>query len=423
MLYLEERRLLATFTVNSTGDSGTGSGTSGDLRYCINQANANNQANSIVFDSSVFGTAKTIALTGGQLELSDTAGTQTITGPAAGVTISGGGTSRVFQIDTNVSVGITGLTITQGNVGSGSGGGLAADGGGTVNVVDCTFSQNTASSHGGALGVKGNVQVVDCTFEGNVAGANGGAIDSLDATISIQGSTFDDNTANSGDTLQGGGGAISVGAGTVEIVNSTFYGNAAPSANGGAINSNFAAAFTVEDSTVDGNTSGDRGGGIYTISGPYSAQTTLSNSIVAGDSARSSGPDISGAVTSQGHNLVLNPNGASGLVSTDIEGVDPKLAPLGNYGGPTQTLALLPGSPAIGGGVPVSGVTTDQRGYPRPPTNPDIGAYQTDQQVVTTTADSGAGSLRQALLVANAFPPPSGQTEGITFDIPARARS
>lgn len=150
VLYLEERRLLATFTVNSTGDSGTGSGTSGDLRYCINQANANNQANSIVFDSSVFGTAKTIALTGGQLELSDTAGTQTITGPAAGVTISGGGTSRVFQIDTNVSVGITGLTITQGNVGSGSGGGLAADGGGTVNVVDCTFSQNTASSHGGA---------------------------------------------------------------------------------------------------------------------------------------------------------------------------------------------------------------------------------------------------------------------------------
>ena len=63
---------------------------SGDLRYCINQANANDQANTIVFDSTVFSTPQTITLCGSQLELSDTGGTQTITGPAAGVTISGG---------------------------------------------------------------------------------------------------------------------------------------------------------------------------------------------------------------------------------------------------------------------------------------------------------------------------------------------
>ena len=88
---LEGRALLATFTVNSLGDAGSGSGDSGDLRYCINQANANDQANTIVFDSTVFSTPQTITLSGGQLELKDTGGTQTITGPAAGVTISGGG--------------------------------------------------------------------------------------------------------------------------------------------------------------------------------------------------------------------------------------------------------------------------------------------------------------------------------------------
>ena len=88
---LEGRALLATFTVNSLGDAGIGSNDAGDLRYCINQANANDQANTIVFNSNVFSTPQTITLTGSQLELRDTGGTQTITGPAAGVTVSGGG--------------------------------------------------------------------------------------------------------------------------------------------------------------------------------------------------------------------------------------------------------------------------------------------------------------------------------------------
>ncbi len=104
---LEGRALLSTFTVNSLGDVGSGSGDSGDLRYCINQANADDQANTIVFDSTMFGTPQTITLSsGGQLELSDTGGTQTITGPAAGVTISGGGNSRVFQVDSGVTASI-----------------------------------------------------------------------------------------------------------------------------------------------------------------------------------------------------------------------------------------------------------------------------------------------------------------------------
>ena len=64
-------------------------------------------------------------------------------------------------------------------------------------------------------------------------------------------------------------------------------------------------------------------------------------------------------------------------VNGNIVGVaDPLLAPLGNYGGPTQTVALLPGSPAIGAGIAVTGVTTDQRGEPLDSPNPDIGAFR-----------------------------------------------
>ena len=76
---------------------------------------------------------------------------------------------------------------------------------------------------------------------------------------------------------------------------------------------------------------------------------------------------------SQGNNLIGETDGSSGWVGSDLTGtvatpLNPLLAPLGKFGGPTQTMALLPGSPAIGAGnnalIP-PGVTTDQRGLPR----------------------------------------------------------
>ena len=72
------------WTVNSLGDSGTGSGFSGDLLYCITQANANpNPLGSVIeFDPAVFGSAQTIALSS-TLELSETAGPEVIDGPGA----------------------------------------------------------------------------------------------------------------------------------------------------------------------------------------------------------------------------------------------------------------------------------------------------------------------------------------------------
>jgi hypothetical protein len=140
--FLERRVVLSAFTVNSLGDVGSGSGNSGDLQYCIDQANSDDQANTIVFDSTLFGTPQTITLTGGELELSDTGGTQTITGPAAGVTISGGGRSQVIQVAYSVTASISGLTITGGSA-QGNGGGLVNNG--TATLTDCTISGNSVT--------------------------------------------------------------------------------------------------------------------------------------------------------------------------------------------------------------------------------------------------------------------------------------
>jgi hypothetical protein len=166
---LEPRVVLSTFIVDSTGDSDVGlggaSGGSGDIRWCIDQANANHQANTIVFDSTVFSTAQTITLSGSALALTDTAGTQAITGPAAGVTIDADGLSRVFQVNSSVTASLSGLTITGGSTGA-SGGGV--DNHGTLTLTGCTVSGNSAVEGGGIVNY-GSLTLTDSTVSGNSA--------------------------------------------------------------------------------------------------------------------------------------------------------------------------------------------------------------------------------------------------------------
>ena len=121
LMALEERKLLSTIVVNNPTDTPVVGQI--DLRQAIDQANTNGGAETITFDSDVFATPQTITLGGSQLELGDTSGTETITGPSAGVTVSGAGLSRVFEVDVNVTASISGLTIIEGTVsGTGAGG-------------------------------------------------------------------------------------------------------------------------------------------------------------------------------------------------------------------------------------------------------------------------------------------------------------
>ena len=109
---------------------------------------------------------------------------------------------------------------------------------------------------------------------------------------------------------------------------------------------------------------------------------TLQNSIVASNSPG----NCSGSMTSKGYNL--SSDGSCNFSNSgDRNNTDPKLGPLQNNGGPTQTMALPSGSPAIDAGNP-SGckdsqghlLTTDQRGMPRHDTEDtggcDMGAYE-----------------------------------------------
>jgi hypothetical protein len=169
---------------------------------------------------------------------------------------------------------------------------------------------------------------------------------------------------------------------TVSLSNSTFWGNGA--GTGGAIANqglmNVAGTLAITSSTLVDNRA-TSGGGIFTLAGTL----TVGNTILALNSG-STGPDVDGTVHSLGHNLVGHSDGSSGWVAGDLTGtlaapLDPQLGILQNNGGPTLTLALLTGSPAIDAGdnaqAVAAGLTTDQRGQPRIVNGTiDIGAYE-----------------------------------------------
>ena len=152
------------------------------------------------------------------------------------------------------------------------------------------------------------------------------------------------------------------------IANSTFWNNSASDGGGGIFNHG---PLSVANSTFSANTSGEGGGGIEN-------QTTaiIADTIIAG----AKGSDVAGNFISLGFNLIGDSSGGSGFVASDLLGVNPLLGPLQDNGGPTETVALLPGSPAIDAGSIgniSTGITTDQRGAARVVFGGvDIGAYR-----------------------------------------------
>jgi hypothetical protein len=215
---LEDRRLLSTFVVNNATDTPVAGET--DLRQAITSANATTGANTITFDSTVFATPQTITLGGTQLELSNTTGTQMITGPAAGVTVSGGGLSRVFQVESGVTASISGISITGGG-GEVGGGGLLVSSGGTATLFDCTVSGNHAN-YGGGLLTYGTTTLNDCAVSGNSANGAGGVwVDGGTATLT--------NVTVSNNSAAGFGGGLNIESGTATLFDCTISGNAAGS--------------------------------------------------------------------------------------------------------------------------------------------------------------------------------------------------
>jgi uncharacterized delta-60 repeat protein len=316
-----------------------------------------------------------------------------IVGPGASLlTLSGDGTNRVLHITTNATVSISGLTIANGI--SAYGGGILNEG--TLRVSECLIAFNQASA---------------------LSGFGGGIYSS--GTLTVSSSAFLGNSAAFGGGLANAGG--------LEVLNCSFATNNAVS-KGGALYQ-LGASTLLQSCTIAANTAFDGGAGLGCDIG--TAVPDLQNCLVAGNIGFV--PDAYGIFHSSGFNLigVADPNFTAGFgapgdqIGTPGSPIDPLLGPLQDNGGPTPTMALLWGSPAIDRGIS-AGAPFDQRGALRSIqtgiTNApggdgaDIGAYEAGYLFLTVSNvnDTGASSLRQAIIDANSFGGPA----GITFRIP-----
>jgi len=353
------------------------------------------------------------------------------TGQGGGIDISGGGkatiTNSTFSND-SVKYGFASgggidndgtLTITNSTFSDDS---AETDGAGiwnvgTATVTNTIFSNDSSQDDGAGIYNTGTLTVTNGAFSSDYVIDNGGGIDN-DGTLTIINSTFSRDEANTGSGTDGGGGIQN--GGTLALTNCTFFGDEA--SNGGGIYNS--GTLTATNCTLSGGLVGDDGGGIDNVNG---GTATLNNTIVAGNNFAGGDSDVQGALTaSSSYNLIGVGAGMTGIangvngnqVGTTTNPINPLLGPLASNGGPTQTMALLPDSPAIDHGsnalIP-DGVTTDQRGYIRIVNAVvDIGAYEFGAaplgtpSIVNSTQDdvdftsAAALTLRQAVSLADA---------------------
>ncbi len=346
----------------------------------------------------------------------DISGDTTVDGGGL-ITLDGNHAVRAFSVGPGVALNVSNLTVANGSGSPGGGinntsgaltvsncafvgnrssrsvGGAIASGFGTLTVSNSTFVGNTAGTEGcgpdsaceiggGIFVMNGEAIAINITLTDNSAFAGGGiaAVDLGEGNtrVTVINSTFAGNSASGPGGFISSGGAIYSGA-TLTVINSTFADNSADF--GGGINNSGTLAVT--NSTFSGN-SANEGGGIYN-----NGTLTVTNTIVANGT---SGGNCSGTIIDGGHNVDDNATcgftgtGCTSTGGTSFCNTNPVLDPTGlqNNGGPTETIAVESGSPAINAGdesvcaaAPVNNV--DQRGYTRPgvgSTNCSIGAYE-----------------------------------------------
>lgn len=337
------------YTVTTTNDAVVGcTGTAPNfscatLRDAITAANGDGASDVINFVPSLSG--GTIAL--GSILPFVTGRSLLINGTSQNITISGQGLYEIMNINYQTAVTLRALTIANGNC--------------------VTDSANCPYSEGGAIfmygtGNPGSLTIEDSTFSGNQA-QSGGAIFTY-ATLTIINSTFYGNSA-------GVGGAVTQAQGTLTVTNSTFSNNTATGGlgRGGAILNYGGIAALTNTILAGGGTDGNCNEAVN----PY----YFGNSIIDG------GDNLSDDATC-GFTQETSQNSVANL----------KLGPLASNSGPTETVALLPGSAAISSGV-ANCQPTDQRGESRP-TPCSSGAFQ-----FGTVQTSGSGTAAGCLTSCN----------------------
>ena len=341
-----------TLEVTNGDDDGPGS-----LRQAIRDATP---------DSTIeFTFTGTISLTSDELLIDKNL---TITGPGSSLLtvsrdVNAAQAFRLLEVSSGVTVSVSGLTLSDGIGGILNGGVLSLsdvliinDGLGCLNSAGAQMTLTNCSVTGNELKCGSFPIYNEC---------GGGIIN--DGDLTVQSSTISGNTA--------GYGAGIFSDGTATITNCTISGNAAVETGAHNLQGGFGgglegSAVLVSD-TISGNSAVFEGGGIF-------GDVTMTNCVLAGNiaSANPDKVDLSGTVQSGGYNLVGVSVDGDGLGANDLTGtvdapLDARLGPLQDNGGPTFTMALLPGSPAIDQGVS-QGLSTDQRGTPRTADQPNI---------------------------------------------------
>ena len=301
------------------------------------------------------------------------------------------------------------------NVANGDGAAIYSDG--NLTILQSEFLSNVSQGHlgGGAVyvGATGHLTVNDSTFTSNQAYVGGGAI-AFDSgwDITIENTSFNNNTA-----LAGGAISVENSSGTaVSIRNSLFSGNTSTDSygSGGALRSVYddtrAPNMIIENNTFFANQSAGFGGAISTgkgitlknntfshnqanksgaslhISGSVNTAVNVYNNIFANNTGGGECISIFANYNTHGNNNLVE-DGSSACLPTIIG--DPMLSPLADNGGLTQTMALLPGSPAIDAGDSTTCPSTDQRGIARPQGNGcDIGSFEYAISLIPTLTNT-----------------------------------
>jgi hypothetical protein len=300
----------------------------------------------------------------------------------------------------SASLGTASLTLSNGTItgnsadGTNSGGGIGEGGGVYV-------AGNTSGPEASV-----NLTLTGLTIDGNSAFFGGGLFLELFAGASgpnpnltggsvratVNGCTISDNHAVNGGGIHAGEstrkgviGSLTVAnaSAPVTVTNSTIFSNLADSFGGGVFNGTDTgdgpAGLALLSDTIAFNAA-NQGGGIRADHTPGGSDSVTVRSTIIADNTAATAADVSGAFNSLGHNLIGQTDGSTGFDGSDLTGtadnpLDPLFGDFGNFGGPTKTLALLSGSPAIGQGDP-AGPATDQRGNARNGTAPSIGAFE-----------------------------------------------
>ncbi len=311
------------------------------------------------------------------------------TGNAGNTVIDAGGIDRVFDISSNpyIEVIFTGITIRNGN--EGSGGGIyarAAD----LTLDACRVVDNSASNYGG--GIRSYISYVwirnGSEISNNSSDYAGGGLALLATSLTIDDSTISDNTAArgggidleyfdvfdadvtitrstiSGNTASYSAGALSVQGDLiysspvdVELVNSTVWGNSAPTYP--SISVSDVGGLSMHSVNISGNSTVGSASAVRVHDGYFN----VTNSLLHGTCVVN---DYNVTVVSNGGNLESPGHSCQLTDYSDQDDVaDPKLSSLGDFGGPTWTVLPLDDSPALGGASNYC-LDNDQRGRSRP---------------------------------------------------------